>query len=588
MIKPECIENVKAAVNIVEVIGGFINLKKVSQENVACCPFHDERTPSFKVSKSKGIYKCFGCGKQGDAISFLMDYNNMNYIDAIKWLADKYFITLEEDKPTQRQEYKAPKHHTAPVNKFLSFFKERGISEQTIHDLNVTQGREWMPKAEEETDVICFNYYRKDELINVKYRGDNKDFKLSKGAELIFYNLNAATDDLIVITEGEIDCLSIHEAGIKSVISVPNGAAKGNQKLQYLDNCWEMFQSCKRVVLMVDNDEPGIMLRDELARRIGKEKCYKVDYPEGCKDANDILTKLGAQQLVDAITYAIEYPIEGILSMNDMYDDILSYYEKGYPQGVKLGIPEFDNHISFMPGQFTTITGIPGSGKSEWTDYMMVQSSINHGWSWAVCSFENQPSSLHATKLMEKFTGKSFAPRYDYNARMNPEEFTNSALMVAEYFHFVNINQVDVTLDGILHKARELVVRKGIKGLLIDPWNYIEHKVAYGQTETQYISECLTKIKAFALINGIHIFLIAHPTKLKKENNKYEVPTMYSISGSAHFFNKTDNGLTIYRNFDTNLVDIHVQKVRYSWLGKIGLCTFMFNTETRQYQLVNN
>lgn len=587
MIKPESIEQVKQAINIIDVVGSQIKLSHKNGEHISPCPFHNEKTPSFKVSKSKQIYKCFGCGASGDAIHFLMDYNNWNYIETIKWLADFYHITLEEDEVTK--EYIKPKFHEKPIDKFLQLFQDRGIKRSTLDALKVTQGIEWMPKASKEVDVICFNYYRKGDLVNVKYRGDDKDFKLSKGGELIFYNIDSiGIEDYVVIVEGEMDALSVHQAGVKSVISVPNGAAKGNQKLQYLDNCWDIFENVKTVVLMVDNDEPGILLRDELARRIGKDKCLKVAYPEGCKDANDILVKLGEKQLLETITQATEYPIEGILSMDDMYQDIYNYYVNGYPQGVKLGISEFDDYISFMPGQFTTITGIPGSGKSEFTDYMMSQATINHGWSWAICSFENQPSALHATKLMEKLTGKSFTPRYNSESRINADEFTKSTQTLAEYFHFININQVEVTLDGILQKARELIIRRGIKGLLIDPWNYIEHKVPYGQTETQYISECLTKIKAFALVNGIHIFIIAHPTKLKKENNKYEVPTMYSISGSAHFFNKTDNGITIYRNFDTNVVDIHVQKVRYSWLGKIGLISFNYNTETRQYQRISN
>jgi len=138
-------------------------------------------------------------------------------------------------------------------------------------------------------------------------------------------------------------------------------------------------------------------------------------------------------------------------------------------------------------------------------------------------------------------------------------------------------------LDGILAKAKELVIRKGIKGLLIDPWNYIEHKGGKTQTETQYISECLTKIKAFCAIHQVHIFLVAHPLKMPKINGKYEVPTLYNISGSAHFNNKTDNGITVHRDFETNQVDIYIQKVRYSWLGKVGFCSFTYDTEKRQY-----
>lgn len=262
--------------------------------------------------------------------------------------------------------------------------------------------------------------------------------------------------------------------------------------------------------------------------------------------------------------------------------DIVSFEEITYETTYDIEVEE--NHNFYLATQSKPIL-VHNSGKSEFVDYIMVETARNHGWEWAVCSFENQPSSLHATKLMEKACGKSFVKRHNPNDCMSENEFDKSIEFVNNYFHFININKVDVTLNGILEKAKELIVRKGVKGLLIDPWNYIEHKSAAGQTETQYISECLTKIKAFSLTHGIHIILIAHPTKMGKTGDKYDIPTLYNISGSAHFFNKTDNGITVYRDFATGIVDVHVQKVRYSWLGKIGLASFTYNVDTRQYKL---
>ena len=147
----------------------------------------------------------------------------------------------------------------------------------------------------------------------------------------------------------------------------------------------------------------------------------------------------------------------------------------------------------------------------------------------------------------------------------------------------MKVDEIDVTIDGLIEKFTELVKRKGIKGLVIDPWNYIEYKAAGGQSETQYINECLTKLVRFLKTYDVHGILIAHPTKLKKEGGKYEMPTLYSISGSAHFFNKTHNGFVVYRDFESNVVDISIQKVKYSWLGKIGSVSFNYNTDTRQY-----
>lgn len=470
----------------------------------------------------------------------------------------------------------------------LNYFETvRKISNNTLLRLGVTEAKEWMPSAESEVTCVCFNYYRGDDLVNIKFRGPNKSFKLAKDSELIFYNINAIeNEDQCVIVEGEIDCLTLHECGIYNVVSVPNGASKGSQKLEYLDNCWEQFKDKKKVVLMVDGDAAGFALREELARRLGREICWRVEYPEGCKDANEVLLKHGKDAVVQMYQVATPWPIEGVLTMDDMYDDVVNFYENGYPPGVKMGLDEFDELISFMPGQLTVVTGIPGSGKSEFIDMVMCLSAKNHDWSWAVCSFENQPSSMHVTKLIEKFTGKAFPFRKNPEARVTVADVKYGIHLVDKFFHFININQVEVTLTALLAKAKELVVRKGIKGLLIDPWNYIEHKIPKGYTETQYISECLTEIKTFALKTDVHVFLIAHPTKMLKDRTtgKYEVPTLYSISGSAHFFNKPDNGICVYRDFISGLVDVHIQKVRYSWLGKVGNCSFQYDTQTRQYK----
>jgi twinkle protein len=156
--------------------------------------------------------------------------------------------------------------------------------------------------------------------------------------------------------------------------------------------------------------------------------------------------------------------------------------------------------------------------------------------------------------------------------------------MVDKYFHFMNLSLVDISIEGLIAKAEEFVVRYGIKGFLFDPWNCIEPK-SEGEDNTSIILQRLNKLIAFLDKYKVHGFLVAHPTKLGKDKNtkKFEIPNLYSISGSAHFFNRTHNGMSVYRDFETNQVDVYVQKVKWSWLGKLGFCSFKFNTFTRQY-----
>ena len=163
-----------------------------------------------------------------------------------------------------------------------------------------------------------------------------------------------------------MDALSLHEAGIYSVCSVPNGASKGNQRLEYLDNCFKYFENKTEIVLCTDNDEAGLNLRGELARRFGKHRCKYIDF-DSYKDANEVLTNDGAEKLRQILKDAKEYPLEGIVNFNDIWDNVLNYNENGI-KSYSIGLGDSDEWINISMDQWTTITGIPNSGKSDVVD----------------------------------------------------------------------------------------------------------------------------------------------------------------------------------------------------------------------------
>ena len=583
MISNELKAKIKAAAKITDFVGGF---KKVGVNYKTRCPFHDEKTPSFTVPAENDFYKCFGCGKSGDVINLVMELNKLNYQQAVKKIADKYNIEIE---PIGKQ-YEKPIERLEKVEKsIIEWFEQRGISNNTLLRFGITESIEWMPKAEKETKAICFNYFQNEELVNIKFRGRGKDFKLNKGSKLIFYNIDSIKDEKTAyIVEGEIDCLSMHESGIYNVVSVPNGAnVRGNTNLEYLDNCISYFEPLEKIIIAVDQDEAGERLKQELVRRLGKDKCTFLKYPDDCKDINDVLLKYGREKVKEIAASDIQFPIDGIVTSESIEVDLLNFYDNGYPKGTEVKIDGFNEHLRLSDGQITIVTGSPGSGKSEFIDLIMATTSVTDIWKWGVCSFENIPASLHATKIAEKLTGKSFDYRKDHLQRMTRDELLHANYHINSNFNFVNTGTCDTTVDGILAKAAELVRKKGIKGFLIDPWNYIQHNIPTGQSETLYISDALTKIKMAAFNLGIHIFIVAHPAKLMKDKSgNYEVPTLYSISGSAHFYNKADNGFTVYRNNELKTVEVHIQKVRNSWNGKLGVVEFTYDTYTRQYTFV--
>ena len=493
-------------------------------------------------------------------------------------------VVLVEKKEFEQKRtetiYKRPlfKSGTSYSPNIIKFFSERKISEKTLLDFKVTEGVEWMPKNGKEINTIQFNYFRNGELINIKYRGAGKDFKLVKDAELIFYNLDVCIDnDTIIIVEGEMDCLAMYEAGYKNVISVPNGAGLGKINFEYLDNCIESFSEDTKFILALDNDKAGLNLLNELARRLGFENCSKV-YFKDCKDANECLIKYGIQGIIDSMQDKKEFPIEGVFNATDIEDDIYNYYNNGLPNGSGTGIYELDSYIRFQEGYITTITGIPGHGKSEFLDFILCRLNIENGWKFALYSPENHPLELHFSKFAEKVIGKPF----EGNKKLSPIDLKNMINYHSNNFYFINPKE-DFTLDNILTTVKSLIRKKGVNAFVIDAWNKLDHH--YTTNETKYISEQLDKLSMFCERNKVHLFLIAHPTKIQKDKTTqlYEIPNLYSISGSANFYNKTANGITVYRNFAENLTEIYIQKVKFKHWGKVGCVHLAWDYETGRY-----
>jgi twinkle protein len=487
--------------------------------------------------------------------------------------------------------YFKPEPSPIPLSpKTMSWFDGRKISESTLRHFKITESKQWMPEkgttAAGERNCINFNYYRQNDLVNVKFRDAAKCFRLVKDAELIFYNLSAIENTTeAIICEGEIDALTFHECGFPMVVSVPNGASKGG-KLEYLDNCIDYFLAKERIYIATDGDDAGILLKDELIRRLGADKCFEVKYPEGCKDSNEVLCKFGKDAVRGLITTAVAPPVNGVFQIEDLNEQLDEIFKNGYPKATPIGYTDLDKFITWRKGELTIITGIPSHGKSDFIDQISVRLAIRNEWRFAVFSPENQPPEIHIIKLIEKFVGKPYY-RYDNTETMNEATKNYAKQILNDNYFFMKIDEMDLTIDGILEKTKELIQRKGIDALIIDPYNYIEHNIPSGYSETQYISELLTKIKRFKDANNIHIFLVAHPRKISKIGKTHDVPTLYDIAGSAHFYNKADNGITVYRNDETNLVDIHIQKVRFRFVGKKGLVTFTYDLPTGRYAEMN-
>ena len=526
---------------------------------------HNKRDRSLSCDLSTGMFNCHYCGYSGCAAPKQENWQ-------------KPFVNprpLSSKKP----EYKKPKPQSgtgALSEKALKWFKGRGISEEALKALKVTEGQEWMPQKNGNANTVQFNYYRNGELVNTKFRTGDKCFKLVSGAELIPYNLDGIKGTKeVIITEGEIDALSFYTAGRKDVISVPNGA---NANLTFLDDYIEAYFDDKETIyIAVDTDTKGVGLRDELLRRFGVERCKIMNYGEGCKDANEHLIKYGQDSLLKYLNESHEIKVDGVFQVSDFEQSLDALFENGMQRGVLVGHTNFDALCSFETKRLCIVSGIPGSGKSEFIDEIAERLNMRYGWRFAYFSPENAPLAYHASKLIEKFTGKKFSRQ-----TLKYGEYKQVKEHMENNFFFISPPD-NFKVDNILEKAKYLVRKKGIKALVIDPYNRLESEQG-NRNETLYISELLDKLTNFAQINDVLVVLMAHPTKLQKnKDGKIEAPTLYDISGSANFFNKADFGIVVHRKREENYIEVHVQKVKFRHLGEPGVCLFKYNINNGRY-----
>lgn len=531
---------------------------------------HDKRDRSLSVNLATGMFKCHYCGYSGCAAV-------PDETEKRQWMERQPWYNAAPLRK-QKKEYRLPKKtgSTELEGKALAWFVGRGISADTVHKMRITEGSEWMPQKNGQANTIQFNYYHEGVLKNTKYRTGDKCFKLVSGAELLPYNIDAilGTKECI-ITEGEMDALSFVECGRTDVVSVPNGA---NANLDYLDDYLERYFDDKETIFIAsDTDTKGILLRDELIRRFGAERCRVLDYGEGCKDANEHLMKYGKDSLLKCLENAPEIKVEGVFTVSDFEQSLDALFENGMQKGVTIGHGNFDRLCSFETKRLCIVTGIPGSGKSEFIDEIAERLNMRYGWRFAYFSPENAPLAYHASKLIEKFTGKKFGKE-----TLKFGEYKQVKEHLETDFYFISPAD-NFRVDNILDKAKFLVRRKGIKALVIDPYNRLESQQG-NRNETQYISELLDKLTNFAQMNDVLVILMAHPTKqTKNKDGVIEAPTLYDISGSANFFNKADFGIVVHRNRIENTVEVHVQKVKFRHLGECGTALFKYNLNNGRY-----
>lgn len=476
-----------------------------------------------------------------------------------------------------RKEYVKPSlpKNTDLPDDVIQYFESRKITLGTLKNARITKGTHYFPSLKKKAAAIEFNYFQGEELVYVKYRTRDKHFSSSKGAEPIIYNLNGILgQEEVIITEGEIDVLSFMQVGFNNTCSFPNGALDHSA----IDHNIEYFEQAKKIYLAVDQDSAGITFREELRRRLGSERCFRVDFEEH-KDANDYLMHRGIERLKGVIKNAKPFPVEGLVTAKEYEPEILKIYEYGINPGLGILHSNLNKYITWETGRLCVISGAPGHGKSEFVDEICSNLNVLHEWKTVYFSPENWPVTYHIRKLLERISGRPMLGP----GKLNQEELIEALYFVDENFKFILSKDEEYSLDKILEVARGAIHAHGCKIVVLDPWNRISHLMGKNEAETNYISRMLSKISNFAQKNDVLFILVAHPRKLSKSKGLFEAPNLYDVAGSAAFYNKADYGLTVYRNFHLRAVQVHVQKVRYRHLGKVGTAVFLFNELNGRY-----
>ena len=527
---------------------------------------HDQPL-SVTIDSTGAVWNCHNCGFVGNV-----------------------FENSTQDK--KRMEYKKPRLPDVlkTPDKLIQFFEERKISKKTIDAFNIyTTQRKF---GDDITDCVAIPYHLNGEVVNIKYRSYTKQFQQEPNSKRSLYNIDRVEGDSIVFVEGEMDVLACFEAGITNAVSLPDGAPKeakfrdNDKRFVALSECIKL-EKIRKVYIAVDMDEAGQALAAELAHRFGKDRCYRVKWPNSndvqIKDANECLCVHGAIVLRECIEAAKAYPIDGVYGANDYTDAIWDLYQGNQVKPFSTGFDQLDLIYKLLPATFHVVTGIPNHGKSNFLDQLLVNAARQHGWKFAIFSPEHS-TTYHIRRLAEIYQQKPFDE--GYTERMSPDDLHDAIVFINEHFKFIESRERVPTIDWLLERARMACVRHGVNGVVVDPYNEISATRASGKREDEHIRDLISSCKQFCRNQNVIMWVVAHPSKLqRRDDGSYPIPSMYDISGAAHWHNMSDVGLVVHRLFDEGKTVICTKKIReQGYYGQLGEALFEYDTRQKVFR----
>lgn len=483
------------------------------------------------------------------------------------------------------------------------WFERRGISAETAAKYHVYTGSKSdldgaiMPDAK--GNVLVFPYIDQGVDVGEKYRVHPKQFWQRTGGKKTFWNADVLDDpalqdgrSALLITEGEVDALTAIDCGYPFATSVPDGApavpagkkpgdlepvdpeSEQSGKFEYMWNNRERLKKIKRFIIAADSDGPGQRLAAELVRRLSAAKCSFVTYPDGCKDLNDVRLKHGVAKVIEIINGAQPYPVRGIYRLSD-------YPAAHELQTFPVGWDGWKNVLSLFFGEFMVVSGVPSHGKTTWVLNLIANLVTLHHWAVAICSPEMPAVPILRDRLRRYHIGHK-------PVLGEPLPIARADAWIESKFVFLDTDPTgtgegddNFDLEWIIDRATDAVLRDGIRVLVIDPWNEVEHARGKMESVSDYVARGIRMLKRFARLYGVIVIVVAHPTKEVGKDGKHRLVTLYDIEGSAAWFNKADHGVIVERK--GNATTVHIQKVRFEETGTKGSQAMVFNQSNGRF-----
>ena len=497
------------------------------------CPYCGGRTNKknrFSINIKTGQFQCFraSCNAHGNMLTLARDFN---FSLGREW--DDYYKL-----PTRRtyKRLEQPKERIVPKDFAIEYFRSRGISEDIVrkHQITVRADKptEIAMPFFDENGVIQFAKYRRTDKAEIEKYG--KEYT-EKDCKAILYGMECCTTECrtLIITEGQIDSLSLDEAGIKNAVSVPTGA----NGFTWLPHCWNWIrQNFDEIIVFGDHEKGHISLLDEINRRLGNSiriKHVKESEYKDCKDANDILRKYGPEQLRKCVSSAVYVQNNALINIVDVERIDLDKIEK-----FKTGIVEIDSLIGGIPLEGTTvITGKSGEGKSTFASQVLAK-AIDAGYKCMAYSGE-LPNGMFKEWLYLQLAGKNNIYMQENNPRISVDVESKIDAWIDEKLWLYDVDSLfkcsENELSGLLEIIEQAILQYECRVILIDnlmtALDIVDPENAlYNKYEAQ--AHFVRKLAEIGRNYKVAIILVAH-----KRKNGNSSDTNDEISGSSEITN---------------------------------------------------